>query len=143
MAKIRNDIHPIDQWYLDWVVTGRHSVDSPGAPYRDFHTVLYAERSFFPGGCLDSWGFILTYDREKAEALAYSLVANPALISDICTYCHWPYYRGTIPRWNDAQRLPPPTRYFTWPDTHQGVVPACISWDYTWQWEPYPPYPWE
>jgi hypothetical protein len=143
MAKTRQDLHPIEDWDLDWVVTGSHVVDEPDQPFRDYHTILWAQRIWFPSPPPNYSSFIVVYTREQAHGLALILAANPGLLIDMCMECHWPYYRLIHPRWESIKPPQPPLPYLTWPDDHRAPVPACISWDFTWSWNPDPPYPYD
>lgn len=142
MAKTRQDRHDPTEWYLDWVVTGEHVTDYPGAPFRDYHSILFDERAFYPGPPPNAWGIIVVYDREKAEHCAQLLHHNPDVLMDMCLWCHYPYYSLKTPRWGTITPPQRPPVYITWPDLHRAHVPACISWDSNWTWDEYPPYPW-
>jgi len=142
MAKTRQDLHDPLEWFEDWLVTGQHWVDVSNQPFRDYHTILWCERFYFPSPMPGSPCYIPVYDRSKAQGLAIALVANPDLLMDMCLDCHWPYYRINAPRWNVIEPPPGPPRYLTWPDNHTAIVPCCMSWTDQWTWDPYADYPW-
>jgi hypothetical protein len=143
MAKTRQDLIPYPDELDNWVAFATHVVDEPDQPFRDYHVVGWAQAIWYPSG-LPWWGCsIYVNDRAKAHGLALIMAANPGLVSDMCIDCHWPYYRLFFPRWETLKPPPAPPRYLTWPDDHVAIVPACMGWQFTWSWDPDPPYPYD